>query len=86
MPPAGQRSRKIQELTQGGGPEYAERSGAWNVTPFRFRSTCSVVNEQQDIAFLLRQKDRCSLARVDMLQRRVVLIFANRSYLQPLGP
>jgi len=57
----------------------------WNVTTVRFRATCGVVDEQQNIELLLRQTDGCALTRVDLLQGRVVLVFANRPYLQPLG-
>ena len=49
-------------------------------------ATCGVVDEQHNIEFLLRQKDGCALTRVDLLQGSVVLVFANRPYLQPLGP
>jgi len=76
---------KIQQFALARGPKDTERSSVGNGTAIGFLATGSVVDEQQDIGFVLCQKNRSALTRVDLLQGGIVRVSASVSYFHPLG-
>jgi hypothetical protein len=70
-------------LTEGGGPEYAESSGTWNTAPRRFGTACGVIDQQQHVTFLLREKNGRSLAWIELPQSCIVLRHSSVAHLQP---
>jgi len=52
-------------MTDGGGTEYAERSGVRYTTPVRLRTSCAIVDRQQSVGLFQCEKNGCTLARID---------------------
>jgi len=67
-----QRCWKIQELTDGARAEHPEGSRVRAATPVGFGTCRRIIDQQQHVRFLLREKDRWPFPRVNLVQYQVV--------------